>query len=107
MFYSIQIQGHLDSGWSEWFEGMTITTLESGDSVLTGDVVDQAALFGLLIKLRDLGLPLVAVNPCSPDALAVFSEALRDEVATHREKSAPPAPRVGATPVTDQQRRNQ
>ncbi|MBV9280040.1 MAG: hypothetical protein JOZ41_08170 [Chloroflexi bacterium] len=66
MFYAIQIQGHLDGGWSEWFEGMTITTLDSGDSVLTGDVVDQAALLGLLIKLRDLGLPLVAVHPTSP-----------------------------------------
>jgi hypothetical protein len=65
MFYAIQIHGHLDTGWSEWFEGMTITTLDGGDSVLSGDVVDQAALLGVLIKLRDLGLPLVAVHPCS------------------------------------------
>jgi hypothetical protein len=63
VFYSIQVKGHLDSAWSEWFEGMTVTPLEHGETLLCGDIVDQAALHGLLSKVRDLGLPLLAVNP--------------------------------------------
>jgi hypothetical protein len=74
MFYSIHVQGHLDGTWSEWFGGVTISQRESGETVLTGDIADQAELLGLLIKLRDLGLPLLAVNPSTPDAAAVSSE---------------------------------
>jgi hypothetical protein len=59
--YEIRIRGHLDDRWSEWFEGLTIT-LEENDTLLTGPVVDQAALHGLLKKVRDLGLLLVSVN---------------------------------------------
>ena len=61
-FYKIRLQGHLDSNWASWFEGMTITLTEDGDTVLSGPVVDQAALHGLLKKVRDLGLPLLSVN---------------------------------------------
>jgi hypothetical protein len=60
--YEIRIKGHLDDTWAEWFEGLTITLEENGDTLLTGPVVDQAALHGLLKKVRDLGIPLLSVN---------------------------------------------
>lgn len=60
--YRIRVRGHLRAEWSEWFEGMTIIRDASGDSVLSGPVVDQSALHGLLAKVRDLGLILVSVN---------------------------------------------
>jgi hypothetical protein len=55
MVYEIRIKGHLDRQWTAWFEGMTITHTEYGETLLTGPVVDQAALYGLLRKVRDLG----------------------------------------------------
>jgi hypothetical protein len=61
--YQIRIKGHLDSHWTDWFEGLTITLEDNGDTVLTGAVVDQAALHGLIKKVRDLGMPLVSVSP--------------------------------------------
>ena len=64
--YQIRIKGHLDSQWTEWFSGMTITLEEDGNTLVTGPVIDQAALHGLLKKVRDLGLPLVSVNPVEP-----------------------------------------
>lgn len=60
--YHIRIKGHLDQQWAGWFEGLTITLQENGDTLLSGQLVDQAALHGLLKKIRDLGLPLLSVN---------------------------------------------
>ena len=62
--FEIRLQGHLGEEWTSWFEGMAITLTEGGDTVLTGPVVDQAALHGILKKVRDLGLTLISVNPC-------------------------------------------
>lgn len=59
--YRIRLAGHLGSQWAEWFDGMTITLEDNGDTLLTGPMVDQAALHGLLKKIRDLGLPLISV----------------------------------------------
>ena len=61
--YRIRIKGHLGPQWTDWFEGLAIRLDESGDTLLTGPVVDQAALHGLLRKVRDLGMPLVSVRP--------------------------------------------
>jgi hypothetical protein len=60
--YEIRIKGHLGSQWTDWFEGLTITLEEDGDTLLSGPVTDQAALYGLLKKVRDSGLPLISVN---------------------------------------------
>lgn len=59
--YQIRFKGHLSNQWVEWFAGMTITLEEDGNTLLTGPVIDQAALYGLLRKVRDLGLPLLFV----------------------------------------------
>jgi hypothetical protein len=63
--YRIRIKGQLDSQWTDWFEGLTITLEENGETLLTGPVVDQAALHGVLKRIRDLGMPLVSVCPVS------------------------------------------
>jgi hypothetical protein len=62
MVVEIRIEGHLDGQWTDWFGGLTITLEENGDTLLTGPVPDQAALFGLLRRVRDLGMQLVCVN---------------------------------------------
>jgi hypothetical protein len=64
--YEIRLKGHLNNRWANWFEGLTITLEEDGDTLLTGPVIDQAALHGLLKKVRDLGLPLISVSPVEP-----------------------------------------
>ena len=61
LVYQIRLKGHLDPHWSDWFEGLAITLEDNGETVLTGPLVDQAALHGLLRKLRDLGIPLLSV----------------------------------------------
>jgi hypothetical protein len=65
--YQIRIRGHLSPQWADWFEGLTISLEEDGDTLLTGTVVDQAALHGLLKKVRDLGTPLLSVNYVEPN----------------------------------------
>ena len=65
-FYRIRVGGHLDSGWSEWFEGLLLTREANGETVLSGPIADEAALHGVLAKVRDLGLPLLAVNRVEP-----------------------------------------
>jgi wyosine [tRNA(Phe)-imidazoG37] synthetase (radical SAM superfamily) len=62
MFYVIRVEGHIGDSWSSWFEGMTIHHEESGETVLSGMLVDETALHGVLTKIRDLGLPLVEVK---------------------------------------------
>ena len=63
--YEIRIKGHLGSQWTDWFGGLTVTLEDNGETLLTGQVVDQAALHGVLKKMRDLGMPLVSVNRVS------------------------------------------
>ena len=65
--YEIRIKGHLDDRWADWFEGLTITREDNGETLLSGKVVDQAALHGLLRKVRDLGMPLVSVIHIEPE----------------------------------------
>ena len=65
--YQIRVKGHLDHSWSEWFEGLSMTHEEGGTTVLIGPIADQPALHGLLVKIRDLGLPLVSVNCAKPN----------------------------------------
>ncbi len=64
--YEIRLKGHLDDRWADWFDGLTITRADNGETLLTGPVVDQAALHGLLRKVRDLGMPLVSVITLIP-----------------------------------------
>ncbi|HMN30241.1 MAG TPA: hypothetical protein PKE45_18960 [Caldilineaceae bacterium] len=69
--YSIRIGGHLNPRWSEWFDGLEITHRADGQTILHGPIADQAALFGLLLKIRDLGLVLLALEcteTCSAEA---------------------------------------
>lgn len=65
--YQIRIKGHLDGKWANWFGSLTITVEDNGTTLLTGPVADQAALYRLLRKLRDLGMPLLSVNCANPD----------------------------------------
>ena len=66
MVYQIRIKGHLGCEWTDWFEGLTLTGLDNGETHLTGPVVDQAALHGVLKKVRDLGMPLLSVVHVKP-----------------------------------------
>lgn len=65
--YEIRLKGHVDEVWSDWFAGLTMTYTEQGDTILRGDLVDQAALHGVLIKVRDLGLTLISVERLTSD----------------------------------------
>jgi hypothetical protein len=65
--YEIRLKGHLDSRWAAWFDGLSLTSESDGTTVIHGPIVDQAALHGVLQKVRDLGLPLVSVTQVEPD----------------------------------------
>jgi len=66
-YYEIRLKGQLNARWADWFDGMTITLDSNGDTLLSGPVVDQAALHGLLKKVRDVGLTLLSVNSVKPE----------------------------------------
>ena len=68
MQYEIRVEGHLGTRWAAWFNGLNITTADDGTTVLRGSVVDQAALHGLIQKLRDVGIPLISLTPAPPEA---------------------------------------
>lgn len=63
--YHIRLEGHLRAEWADWFAGLSVTLQPDGTTLLSGPVIDQAALYGLLKKVRDLGLPLISVNQVS------------------------------------------
>ena len=91
MVYQIRVTGHLGSEWIDWFDGLSITLQDNGETLLTGSVVDQTALHGLLRKVRDLGMPLLSVNPVEPgqaDAADVTqsSGSLAETVESTKEK---------------------
>ncbi len=67
VIYEIRLKGHLDHGWTDWFDGLTISLEDNGETLITGPVVDQSALYGLLKKVRDLGMPLLSVDRLKPD----------------------------------------
>ena len=66
LVYQIRIKGHLGRQWTDWFGGLTLTLEDNGETLLTGPVVDQAALHGVLRKVRDVGMPLLSVNRVTP-----------------------------------------
>jgi hypothetical protein len=76
--YQIRIKGHLGAQWSDWFDGLAIRWLVNGDTLLTGPLLDQAALFGVIKKVRDLGMALLAVN-CM-DAGDEFLDGIQEEL---------------------------
>jgi hypothetical protein len=78
LVYQIRIEGHLDDQWTDWFGNLTITLEDNGDTFLTGIVIDQAMLYGLLRKVRDLGLSLVSVNRVEISQSDVAESALRN-----------------------------
>lgn len=83
--YEIRVAGHLPPQWADWFEGLTMTLDEDGDTILTGPVIDQAALYGLLKKMRDLGLSLVSVCPVKADPPAALGADLVDQPDAHQQ----------------------
>ena len=83
--YQIVIKGHLDSEWSEWFEGLNITKVDNGETILSGPIIDQTALHGVLIKIRDLGLPLLSLTRIDPDISDVFTGHLYTQQKEHQE----------------------
>ncbi len=72
--YEIRLRGHLDERWDDWFGGLRITLEENGETALTGPVADQAALHGLLRKVRDLGMPLISVQHVDSGVPTVVQE---------------------------------
>ena len=83
MVYQIRIKGHLGHEWTDWFGGLTLTLEDNGETLLTGPVIDQAALHGLLRKVRDLGVPLLSVSRVEPGQAEAPDV---DETHQHRSK---------------------
>lgn len=77
--YVIRVEGHLSPQWMDWFEGLTITLEDNGDTLLTGPVSDQAALHGLLKKVRDVGLSLISVSPVEPGSSTMLGTVQADQ----------------------------
>jgi len=84
MVYQIRIEGHLGPQWTEWFGGMTITPEDDGDTLLTGPVEDQAALHGLLRKVRDLGIPLISATRFKPPRRRLLTSNSKSREETQR-----------------------
>jgi hypothetical protein len=82
-FYQIRVRGHLSDNWAEWFHGLIIENQPDGDALLSGPVPDQAALHGLLIRIRDLGLPLLSVLCIEPNEDLHKEEIEGDEIYGH------------------------
>ena len=85
--YEIRVTGRLGSRWAAWFDGFTLTDEDPGVTLISGPVVDQAALHGLLAKLRDLGIPLVSLTELAPGALTESSD-LPDHPSSHNPSGA-------------------
>jgi hypothetical protein len=77
MRYEIRVRGHLGSGWADWFDGLEITNADHGEAVLAGPIADQAALHGVLVKIRNLGLPLLSVTADEEPGMAAGRAAPR------------------------------
>jgi hypothetical protein len=86
--YQFRIKGHLGQKWMNWFEGLTVTLEKDGNTLLSGTVVDQAALHGLLKKIRDLGMPLLAVNQVEPkqEAMKITTNSVIQKRSKRRKK---------------------
>ena len=90
--YEIRVRGHLGTRWAAWFDGMTLTEEGDGTTVICGPVVDQAALHGLLEKLRDLGIPLLSLTGASPRPPDATPTGQRTSTTTHTRHHPPGAP---------------
>ena len=78
--YQIRLRGQLGNGWAEWFGSLSVTPDADGNTLLISPAIDQAALHGLLKKVRDLGLPLISINPIEPDQAAVTAASYNQSV---------------------------
>ena len=88
--YVIRIKGHLSDSWLTWFEGLTLQHLETGETLLCGPIPDQAALHGVLMKIRDLGLPLLEVKQLRRSKGDSHSRSANDEVSDKKESAIGP-----------------
>ena len=94
-YYHITVDGHLGERWSEWFDGLTITNEADGTTVLAGLIIDQVALHGVLVKIRDLGLSLIALRAVRPDEINDHIEENGARVSYDEPASRPPPQSAG------------